>query len=302
MNLNREEVTRKIQGLKKEAKNLGVKLILSSENIYEFYQDCIFYDGEIGSLKYKNFTISVEVTGNVKASLFNNHKAIVDIRGGKNDGAFYRKMNQYIENDSMLTEILEQSKNIKTPFKSDGFFIIISKSNEIKYNVFDEETQTFIDLNLSGVLGRNRDVIVAFDNISKIVKIVDDYITVKEQSEKIKGILEKNKCLIVCKKFNDIVTTIKIDLVKHDTYAIFKIYEGFNNPILLNNHPKYPAEIFNYLKYFSYDCITEGKFISEMSSLVPYITDQIKESYDFEEEFKSFILGDNNILIFGYNA
>jgi len=313
MNLNSEEIRKKIEEIKEKLIQHGAILNLKPEIIHEFRQDCIWYSGKIGEIKYKNYTIAIGAYEDVRATLYENGEKKAMAKDKSNDGSFYKKMKKYIKDDNMLHKI-ENSYRWPSTYErpvgdagpDESYFLDFKDANWLTYEIYDNEAIKCPNTGYSSVLIDKFDVLDAFDNVELYINTVEKLISLKEQAERVALLLEKNGSVAICKReshcYDNIIKVINLDLCNDERYAKVKVYSNFNDPVALQKHPRYPMDIFNYLKSFTFNYNSKKDIVRELALLIPVVTEEIKGNCDFVEEFKNFIDGEKDILIFSYKA
>ena len=179
MNLNREEINKKVEELKKKAEEKGAVIILNPEYIYENRQDCYWYGGSIGQIKYRGVTVSISVRGDVVCTLYNmNQDEVERVKDKGNNGSFYDRMSSYIKNDEELDkyitndyltdELIEEHKEA-----GNKYVLCMDNNNWLEFDVINDETNEYIDeLPIYNIID-NDDVLDAFDNVEYYTDAID---------------------------------------------------------------------------------------------------------------------------------
>lgn len=167
----------------------GVKLSLDPDDIIDTeHLDCFWYDGYIGSLEYKGYTVDIKAVGDVRVSVLSEDlkENIEDFTNPPNDRVF-----KYFKNDSELQNLTEDGR------------LYWNNNNWLEFFVYDPEErdvtpggigiETVLDDN---VLDAFKDVGFYKDVIDKIIeknKGLDNVIkTCEEMSRSCDARSEKN--------------------------------------------------------------------------------------------------------------
>ena len=298
MNLNRQEVNKKFEDLKRNITKLGATLIISPEAIHENRQNVLWYNGVICKINYKDFTILINAGRQAKANLYKDGTLIESIRNKNNENMFFDKLSPYIKNDLELEEILKNSEILKSRHnKQEGLFLELIEENQITYSVYDNQTETYIKLPVD--IEKTEDVTDALNNIKSYFIAINEHSVVKEQAEKLREIIEEGRSVLIIKKIDSKIRCVSIKKSASKAFYItFRIYDGFCKSGI---NPKTINDIFGLIKSFSYQCPTQKKFISECSSLVPTVVNNIILTNDINKEFNNFINSNENIAIISGN-
>lgn len=195
---------------------------------------------------------------------------------------------------------LTDEKYIKAKYKE--FVLIVENvtrrknvdTNNLFLRVFDTETNTYIFPTVDFKDKKSKkDIFVALLKIKDFTSELDNYILLKEQAKKIRGIVEEGKVLLVSRKFNDLINLISISQVS-GKYE-FKIYENIEKSLIKDFKPI--EEIMKSFKTYVYVGPDRNKFISEVCSLIPQKFNEIKEPCDLNKEFVDFVNSPEDILI-----
>ena len=98
INLNREEINKRVEELIAQYAEHGIELKLDSTDIHDKRQYEIWYGGEIATFEYRSrYFISIEAIGDVKADLNDeNGEMIIRVKDKQDNGRFYDEMQVYI--------------------------------------------------------------------------------------------------------------------------------------------------------------------------------------------------------------
>lgn len=108
INLNREEINKRVEELIAQYAEHGIELKLDSTDIHDKRQYEIWYGGEIAIFEYRSrYFISIEAIGDVKADLNDeNGEMIIRVKDKQDNGRFYDEMQVYIPDDETLDRYL----------------------------------------------------------------------------------------------------------------------------------------------------------------------------------------------------
>ena len=202
MNLSMTEVQEKILQIKNEAKKLGAKVELDVNNIYDHRQLCFWYGGNIGKILYGDYTILIDVRGEVIASLSTKDgEEITEAKDRHERGGFFKALHSYIKNDD---ELLQMSTSHPQENHADKE-LHFSNNNWIEFAIESKE-DGLISGSMDCVLN-TEDVLEAFMDIEKILKFIPEkdliewkipvewamYGTVKIKASSIEAALEYTK-------------------------------------------------------------------------------------------------------------
>ena len=158
MNRDKQEIKTKINELKETANKLGL-IDFEVSTIYENRQHCLWYGGEIARFYYDHYLVTIEVAGDVYATLNDEHgEYITHTKDKGNNGNFFYNMRDYIPDDETLECYLnngyyEIDENEKEPR------LEIENNNWIEFNVYNRVTEQWIDMSLYNVLDDSDDVL-----------------------------------------------------------------------------------------------------------------------------------------------
>lgn len=158
MNRDKQEIKTKINELKETANKLGL-IDFEVSTIYENRQHCLWYGGEIARFYYDHYLVTIEVAGDVYATLNDEHgEYITHTKDKGNNGNFFYNMRDYIPDDETLESYL-----------NNGYYEIdkddkearleIENNNWIEFNVYNRVTEQWIDMSLYNVLDDSDDVL-----------------------------------------------------------------------------------------------------------------------------------------------
>lgn len=161
--------------LKQQEKEYGVEIFIYPDTLIDHkHLDCLWYDGPIGYISYKDYKILIEACGDIRLS-------------GKINGneVYYRGVNNCSDdfdllgeefNDEMLYSLLDSDD------KNNSLTALLN--NWFEFNVIDPNGK-LIDLFWSdNVLDNN--VLECFSDVSTYFKFVDDIILENEKQASMK--------------------------------------------------------------------------------------------------------------------
>lgn len=163
--MNTKDLKSEIEEIVKAGKNAGVDVCIDGRNfIDKEHLDCFWYGGYLGSVTYRDYSIDIEVHGDVRATIFDkNGNEEYHYVNKNNDGAYsYSEVRNLIKNDAELYALNESGK------------ICYENNNWVEIFLRDadgEDSGLVFD-----VLGDN--VLDAFrlENVESYKKIIDDFI------------------------------------------------------------------------------------------------------------------------------
>lgn len=148
------------------AEKVGVKLYLAPEKIIDAeHLDCFWYGGQIGAFEYKGYTVSIEVHGDVSATLLDgSHKEeLLYYNDRDNSGAYkYGSVLEFIKDDDTLHRLIDNGQ------------LVFSLNNWVEYLVLDAEGNQINDIAWDNVLDNN--VLEAFDDPEWVKYVVNEIV------------------------------------------------------------------------------------------------------------------------------
>lgn len=176
MNLNRKQIIAKVAEIKKQEKELGVKINLNADSIYSGRQDAIWYGGTIGTIEYGDYSIDIEAVGEIVADLYINGEFIDRVSTDWNNGVFFEKFSEYIANDVELNEITLYEYVDEDVSRERGSkpVLFVNNNNWLEFCIIDPDGYRQ-DVGFMGEIIEENDVLEAFENIQFYLDIIEEY-------------------------------------------------------------------------------------------------------------------------------
>lgn len=166
MNKNKTEIEIKINELKKEARELSLKGF-EVTSIYEKRQHCLWYSGEIARFYHENYLITIEVAGDIFATLKDkNGKYITHVKDKWGNGNFFPIMKGYIPDDATLLSYLYPKK------EEEELNLIVDNRNWMEFHIYDTDKKQWMDISLDNVLDEEDVLAMNLTRIMECVKYI----------------------------------------------------------------------------------------------------------------------------------
>lgn len=168
------------------AAKVGVKLYLTMNDIIDAeHLDCFWYGGQIGAFKYKDYTVSIEVHGDVRLTVLDEEcREELLVYGNRNNTGAYKA------HDS--DEVLAVIKDDETFHKLiDDGRIVFSNNNWVEYLIFDPNGKNITDFGWDTVLDNN--VLDAFDDPTWVKTEIDEIIKIEANKDLQKSVASVQK-------------------------------------------------------------------------------------------------------------
>lgn len=160
-----------IAELKLNAAIEGVNLYLDEKSIIDAeHLDCFWYGGQVGSLVYKGYTVSIEVHGDVRFKLLDDKckETLLNYNNRNNTGAYEdAEVKALIPDDETLHKLCDEVR------------AVWSNNNWVEYLIFDPDGQEVDTFGWDNVLDDN--VLEAFTDVRYYKEIIDDLLIEKEK-------------------------------------------------------------------------------------------------------------------------
>lgn len=167
--MNKEEIIKEVAKIKKQEKNLDIKISLDPNDLYPERLDCIWYGGFIGSISYKDYEISIHATGDVRARLYKNGKEIAFVKDRGENGRFYDEFNSFISSDKELYDAFTNNSSDK------GICLELDNNNWLEFRVYNIKTASYLDFAIFSNIIDTNNVLEAFNNIKDYIEMINDY-------------------------------------------------------------------------------------------------------------------------------
>jgi len=149
----------------------GVKLSLDPDDIIDAeHLDCFWYGGSIGSLKYKGYTVSIEVHGEVRLSVLDEatKTELLYYINKNNSGAYENsEVKDLISDDETLHKLRDEGR------------AVWSNNNWVEYRIFKPSGEEIDLFGWDTVLDDN--VLEAFSDVNYYKDIIDELVLTTEK-------------------------------------------------------------------------------------------------------------------------
>lgn len=167
-----------ILDIQRDAALNGVEMDLSPDNIFDLeHLDCFWYGGYVGSLKYKGYTVNIEVHGDVRLTVLDkeHREELLIYNNRDNSGAFgHDKVLDVIKDDEILHKLCDEGR------------VVWANNNWVEYRIFDPNDNE-VDLPIyDNVIDNN--VLDAFSDVGyykDLIDEIDQRLSLEAKSEKI---------------------------------------------------------------------------------------------------------------------
>lgn len=163
----------KISSIIVDAFKNDIDMHFNRDIIINGYENCIWYNGFIGSMSFDEFEFKLYATGNIKAKLYINYHEVLEL----NSSDVYNELVKYINDDNMLEELIELMEfDKKTLEEKNGNVFFIIDYNWLTVKLVNNLTHEVINENI--ILDTNN-IIEALNN----KKLFFDYIFYTDNSK-----------------------------------------------------------------------------------------------------------------------
>lgn len=116
----------------------NVNIHFNTECLIPNYEDCLWYNGYIGSILFDEFELKLYATGNIKGELFINYESVLKLNGED----IYVDLIKYIKSDKQLLDFVEYDSFDEEIFKEKkGNVLFLDESNWLEIQLVNNNTE-----------------------------------------------------------------------------------------------------------------------------------------------------------------
>ena len=166
--MTHQQFEQRLKKIKDQEKKYGVEIEIS-DIIDKDHLDCVWYGGEVGTIKYKGYTVVIAAYGDIRIDAVINGEPF-DIKDKNNGGVVYEEIGNLID-DAKLAELENADLT--------GDYIRYENNNWFEFDIIDPDGKYIDCCYMDNVI--NDDLIECFSEADFYIGIIEQY---KKENEK----------------------------------------------------------------------------------------------------------------------